>query len=264
MTVRTSFHTGSPVWIDLDTSDPERARAFYAALFGWEFEEGGPEYGGYAQITKDGHQIGGIMPHQGDGPADMWSVYLAVTDANAAAARVATAGGQVIVEPMEIPGMGRFAFFLDPAGGGIGAWQAAGLNGFDLEEVHGAPAWCEEMNGDFRRSLDFYRHVFDWDVDLMSDTDDFRYARHMVGDEPQAGIMDAARYLPDGAPSAWYVYFLVDDADAAVATVVEHGGTVVKEPEESGFGRLAVVRDPLGAEMKIVARNAEGQERITT
>lgn len=60
------------------------------------------------------------------------------------------------------------------------------------------------------------------------------------------------------------MYFLVDDADAAVATVVEHGGTVVKEPEESGFGRLAVVRDPLGAEMKIVARNAEGQERITT
>ena len=214
MTVRTSFHTGSPVWIDLDTSDPERARAFYAALFGWEFEEGGPEYGGYAQITKDGHQIGGIMPQQGDGPADMWFVYLAVTDANAAAARAATAGGQVIV--------------------------------------------------DFRRSLDFYRHVFDWDVDLMSDTDDFRYARHMVGDEPQAGIMDAARWLPDGAPSAWYVYFLVDDADAAVATVVEHGGTVVKEPEESGFGRLAVVRDPLGAEMKIVARNADGQERITT
>ena len=42
------------------------------------------------------------------------------------------------------------------------------------------------------------------------------------------------------------------------------GGTVVKEPEESGFGRLAVVRDPLGAEMKIVARNAEGQARITT
>ena len=32
---------------------------------------------------------------------------------------------QVIVEPMEIPGMGRFAFFLDPSGGGIGAWHAS-------------------------------------------------------------------------------------------------------------------------------------------
>lgn len=264
MTVRTTFHPGSPVWIDLNTSDAERARPFYTALFGWEYEDGGPEYGGYAQILKDGHQIGGLMPHQGDGPPDTWSVYLAVTDVNAAAARVATAGGTVVVEPMEIPGMGKFAFFVDPAGGAIGAWQAGGLPGFDLEEVHGAPAWCEEMSRSFRPALDFYRHVFDWNIDLMSDTDEFRYARHMVDGEAQAGIMDASSHLPDGAPSSWFVYFLVDDADAAAATVVEHGGTVAKGPEETEFGRLAVVRDPLGAEMKIVARNAPGQERITT
>ena len=59
--------------------------------------------------------------------------------------------------------------------------------------------------------------------------------------------MDAARWLPDGAPSAWYVYFLVDDADAAVATVVEHGGTIthhhaVGRDHRSGYEREV---DPL-------------------
>ncbi|HYT25105.1 MAG TPA: VOC family protein, partial [Actinomycetota bacterium] len=40
-----SYAPGTPSWVDLMTSDPEGARAFYGELFGWEFEIGGPETG---------------------------------------------------------------------------------------------------------------------------------------------------------------------------------------------------------------------------
>ncbi len=43
MVTRQSLPLGAPNWIDLTTSDPERAQQFYGAVFGWTFETGGPE-----------------------------------------------------------------------------------------------------------------------------------------------------------------------------------------------------------------------------
>jgi predicted enzyme related to lactoylglutathione lyase len=68
-----------------------------------------------------------------------------------------------------------------------------------------------------------------------------------------AGIMDASGFLPEGACGQWSVYFAVADADAAVAKTVELGGSVVMPPEDTPYGRLAVVADPNGAVFKFVA-----------
>jgi len=53
--------------------------------------------------------------------------------------------------------------------------------------------------------------------------------------------------LPDGVPSHWLIYFGVADADTASARVQELGGSVVRDPWDSDFGRFAQVTDPLGA-----------------
>jgi len=70
--------TGAPCWMDLLTSDTERATRFYTELFGWTAGEGSPEFGGYFMYMKDGIPVAGCMPNQpGSGAADGWSVYLA-------------------------------------------------------------------------------------------------------------------------------------------------------------------------------------------
>jgi len=51
---------GAPIWIDLTTSDLDRAQEFYGAVFGWTFASAGPEYGGYVNATKAGHPVAGI------------------------------------------------------------------------------------------------------------------------------------------------------------------------------------------------------------
>jgi predicted enzyme related to lactoylglutathione lyase len=75
-------------------------------LFGWTFETGDQEmYGGYISAAKNGKAVAGIMPKQEDqaGMPDAWSTYLAAEDAAATATAVAEHGGQVLMEPMDVP-----------------------------------------------------------------------------------------------------------------------------------------------------------------
>lgn len=73
--------------------------------------------------------------------------------------------------------------------------------------------------------------------------------------EMVAGVMDASGYLPEVVASAWTIYFGAEDTDAAVANVVELGGTVVEPPEDTPYGRMARVADPFGTNFKLVAAN---------
>ena len=73
-----------------------------------------------------------------------------------------------------------------------------------------------------------------------------------------AGLLALALFggcaiLPEGVPSHWRVYFGVDDTDVAVAKVCELGGAVIDPAEDSPFGRVAGVADPLGARFQIAS-----------
>ena len=86
----------------------------------------------------------------------------------------------------------------------------------------------------------------------MGDTDEFRYSTLGDGDDAKAGVMDAAAFLPEGVPAHWSVYLRVADADATIAAITVHGGSVVMPAEDTPYGRLATVADPTGATFKIM------------
>ena len=64
MSERTSYESGIPSWVDLSTSDPAGAKAFYGAIFGWDAVDAGPpeETGGYGFFQLRGKQIAGVGP----------------------------------------------------------------------------------------------------------------------------------------------------------------------------------------------------------
>ena len=74
-----------------------------------------------------------------------------------------------------------------------------------------------------------------------------------LGEEIFAGIMDASGFLPDGVPAQWSVYFGVDDSDAALAKIVDLGGSIVTPAEDTPYGRLATAADATGAIFRLVA-----------
>ena len=151
---------GAPCWIDLMTSDPDQAKRFYGELFGWEFQTGDQEkYGGYITAAKNGKSVAGIMQKQEDqaGMPDMWSTYLRTDDAAATAAAVTANGGQVYMEPMDVPEQGHMAFFGDASGAAIGVWQPREMRGYELVAEPGTPAWHELHTKDYATAVKFYR-----------------------------------------------------------------------------------------------------------
>lgn len=81
--------------------------------------------------------------------------------------------------------------------------------------------------------------MFGWDTHVVSDTPEFRYTTLRHNEDWLAGIMDASVFLPDGVPAHWSVYFGVDDTDAALAKIVELGGSTLMAAEDNPYGRLA-------------------------
>lgn len=252
MPERDTHPPGAPCWIDLATSDPDRAKEFYGQLLGWTAETAGEEYGGYISFLRNGRMVaGGIGNTEDSGFPDMWTIYLRTEDAQATADAAAAHGGQVLVPPMVVSEMGSMAVLSDPGQAALGLWQPGTHRGFGLVGESGAPVWFELHTRDYEAAVDFYRDVFAWDAHVMSDSPEFRYTTLGEGDDALAGIMDATTVLPEGAPSTWRVYFGVDDADDAVRRAVDMGGSVLREPEDSPYGRLADLADPTGAPFMI-------------
>ncbi len=245
---------GAPCWIDLYSSDTEKATEFYGRLFGWTTESPGPEFGGYFTFLKDGKHVGGCMANDGQsGHPDSWTVHLMTDDIERTAADAAGKGGRVDVPPMDVAENGRFAMIGDPGGAGVGAWQPGTVKGFELRNEPGTAAWFELHTREYDASVDFYRDVFGWDAQTMSDLPEFRYTTQGEGESALAGIMDATEYLPEGTPAAWSIYFRVDDVDAALERVVELGGTIEEPAKDTPYGRLAAATDPTGTRFKLMA-----------
>ena len=239
---------GAPCWIDLYSSDTEKATEFYGRLLGWKAEPADERFGGYFTFTKDGKHVAGCMANDGStGYPDAWGIHLMTDDVQATADAAARHGGAVEMGPMEVAENGSSAMIKDPGGAVVGAWQPNEVKGFELTGEAGAPAWFELHTGAYDDAVSFYRDVFGWDTHVMSDSDEFRYTTLGEGEGALAGIMDDA---PE--PSGWNVYFEVADVDAALEQVKELGGTVVEPAQDTPYGRLARAADPTGAPFRLI------------
>jgi predicted enzyme related to lactoylglutathione lyase len=248
MATRTVAPLGAPTWIDLLTSDLDRAKDFYGTLFGWTFESAGPEYGGYVTASKDGRPVAGLM---GNDPQfrtpDGWTTYLHSADVDATIAAAVNAGGSTCGEPMDVPAKGRMATLTDPTGAFFGLWQPNGHNGFEVVNETGAPVWHQLTTRDYTRAIDFYTTVFGWQMQVEADTPEFRYSNAIFDGEPLLGVMDGSAFIPEGEPSTWTVFLGTDDVDKTVELITDNGGAVVRGAEDTPYGRLAAVTDATGA-----------------
>jgi len=242
---------GAPTWFDLMSADTDRARAFYGELFGWECQDPNPDFGGYANFTKDGVMVAGLMGKMEQSLPDMWSVYLEVADAEASVATLKEHGGQVFAGPEPVGDLGVMVVAADPTGALVGMWQSKEHTGFGVHNEAGAPAWFELLTFGYDEALGFYRDVFDWDLHTESDTPEFRYSTLHIGDLQYAGIMDGSGHA-DGTAPGWRVYVEVESADDTAAKVRALGGTITQEPVDTPYGRLVGCTDPMGAAFNVM------------
>ena len=114
------------VHFEMPYRECERAARFYTQAFGWRVQMLGEDMGNYLLVTTAitdvklgapaGAINGGLFSVKPDWPAQYPAIVIAVEELSAAMERVSNAGGHILGEPMEIPGVGRYVSFVDTEG----------------------------------------------------------------------------------------------------------------------------------------------------
>ncbi|QOV41345.1 VOC family protein [Streptomyces ferrugineus] len=253
----TRYVTGAPNWIDLGTPDIEGAGSFYGGLFGWRFQPGPPETGGYGLFQLDGKTVaGGMRTTEEQGPPS-WTVYFQSPDVDATAKAAEQAHGSVMVQPMDVLDLGRMAILADKAGVTFGLWQPGITKGLDLVQEPGSLCWLELYTPDVPAAAGFYNATLGMEtfaLDFYGGT----YTTFSPGGQGEdamfGGVVDKADDPAEAAgPAYWLPYFEVTDTDATVAKAQSLGGTVrMPATDLPDVGRIAKLTDPYGARFAVI------------
>jgi uncharacterized protein len=108
------------VWDELGTTDVDGAQRFYEEVFGWTTTDMGTEYGGYRVFNRGDTGIAGVMSLPEASMPAQWQPYVAVDDPDRTTAQAKELGASVLVEPMDVPKVGRLAVLRDPQASTLG------------------------------------------------------------------------------------------------------------------------------------------------
>jgi predicted enzyme related to lactoylglutathione lyase len=282
MVQRTTYAHGELCWTDVQTPDVEAAKSFYAAVFGWRYEDlPTPDGRSYAQAFIDGDLVAVVAPQnpaqQQAGTPAQWNVYFAADDSRAVAEETPHAGGAVEFGPEEVGDSGVMVFVHPPGGGTTGVWQAGTHAGSRRQHEPGAFAWAELLTPEPGAAIGFFQQLFGHEVTEYPQDDGGTYTTLMVngsevagiapepsdddeGAEQGVGAVEAAGQEAAGPNSAearasmgWQVYFGVSSVKEAVLAAVAAGAEVLVEPEfvEDG-GTIATLKDPQGGVFSVL------------
>jgi predicted enzyme related to lactoylglutathione lyase len=246
---------GSFCWIELHTTDQPAAKNFYQSLFGWSADDmpmGPNDF--YTIFRLQGRDTAAgctLRPEErSQGVPAHWLIYIAVDNADAAAAKAQQLGGKILAPAFDVMDAGRMAIIQDPTGATFCPWQANKNAGIGIAQVAGTLCWADLSTPDAKGATDFYAGLFGWQI--AADPKDPSGYLHIKNGEQFIGGIPPATHRPPGAPPHWMAYFQVDDVDATASKAKGMGAKLCLEPMSmEGVGRLAVIGDPQGATFAI-------------
>lgn len=248
---RSEYTPGTFCAVDLAAADPEKGKAFYAGLLGWDH---GEVYREWTPCLLDGKIVAGIFSQPDDqrtaGAPSSWLNYVSVADAEADAARAVELGGSVLAPPSDVGEGARLAVLADPQGAAFALWQPIGYAGAQLVNVPGALSWNQLSTTDPEAAVSFYTELFGWKEEKLDGGDQSYWSFRNSEDWLNGGAMA----LPPGSPAPphWLPFFASDRLDGHAGRVAELGGTVIVPILPVPAGRLLVAQDSQGAAFGLV------------
>ena len=123
----------SVVHFEMPCDNRQRMAEFYESAFGWQTQMLGEDMNNYVLATttetdengpiNPGAINGGFFPRKPEWPAQYPSIVISVSDIKDSIKKVIAAGGEVLGEPMEIPGVGKYVAFTDTEGNRVSMLQ---------------------------------------------------------------------------------------------------------------------------------------------
>jgi hypothetical protein len=247
-------------WVELATTDRDRATWFYVRLMGWAQRSLGLRTSAGMPVDYSllgqGDLIGGglyqMLPGlRAQGQPPHWMPYAAVEDVSASLRRARELGAQVLVPPLAFQDFGHMALLRDPLGAAFGLWQPwKPAVTYLTRDQSGFARWFEHGSSDVAGAADFYCALLGWKRSTYR-VEAGEYVVLERAGEPMAGITRR----PDSASTPrWLTFFQVADCEASCAKVSALQGSVLSPPLVlPGAGKHAVVSDPQGAAFGLFA-----------
>lgn len=243
------YAPATPCWAELICGDPAAAVTFYEGLFGWQAKTS--EIGTTFFTLRD-LAVAGVSPAPAPGPA-AWLPYISTDDVDTTVANVASAGGNVLSQPVDMGPLGRAAVLTDAEGAVLGLWQRGTFAGAQVVSEPGAVCWSEVASWDRDGAATFYGKVFGW-VDLAGQLDvGFPYREWHVGNRVVGGLtpMVDPPFPPD-TPPHWRITVEVDVCADIASRCTALGGQVLAGPMDVGVGHYAQILDPQGGTVGVI------------
>jgi predicted enzyme related to lactoylglutathione lyase len=112
------------VHVELNTTDVDKAKAFFGKLFDWKLQDVPMGDGTYTMIGVGEGTAGGITKHPMPGAPSMWLAYVIVDDVAASTAKAKSLGASIVQDVTQVAEMGSMSIITDPTGATLGLWQA--------------------------------------------------------------------------------------------------------------------------------------------
>jgi uncharacterized protein len=116
---------GTFCWDELYTKDQQAAGTFYGKLFGWTGKVAPEDPMKYWHWQNAGKDIGGMMNLPAPNVPPHWLAYVAVSDPDASCKKAVELGGTVLMQPMDIPKVGKFGIVKDSTGAAVALFRSA-------------------------------------------------------------------------------------------------------------------------------------------
>jgi len=247
---------GMFIWFDLTTSDSQRAKDFYAGLFGWTYTEADRgEHGFYRMVSAGDRGIGGLVTMAELGMPDddvppHFMPYMFTNRVDGVTARAVELGATVYAPPRDIPDTVRFSVVGDPTEAPFAPMQPLMGDGPPSGDPPlGSVLWYEHTSSKPNDIASFYAELFGYSVSTM-EMEFGAYRMLNVGETPVAGISPEDPGIPF---AGWTIYVRVANIDESLSLATSLGGEpltpAIDVPET---GRTALVKDPTGAVVGLI------------
>ena len=231
---------GHVVWHDLITPNLAQSQAFYASVFGWQFQAVNDSY---TLASLDGKLIAGMAELDNKQNASHWLSLISSKNIAGVSEKTIKAGGKVLVSSTEIKGRGTIAVLEDPQGAVFSLINT--VNGDpETQQTDNGWIWQEVWSDNPEQSKAFYQSLGNYSAQNKP-LSNGNYSYLALNGTPAIGFVKK----PDAEiGNTWVNYIKVADVDATLLKVTAAGGIVLMAPNDKvRSGSVAIIRDPAGA-----------------
>jgi predicted enzyme related to lactoylglutathione lyase len=233
-------NSGHVVWHDLITPNLAQSQAFYASVFGWQFQAVNDSY---TLASLDGKLIAGMAELDNKQNASHWLSLISSKDIAGVSEKTIKAGGKVLVSSTEIKGRGTIAVLEDPQGAVFSLINTVSGDP-ETQQTDNSWIWQEVWSDNPEQSKAFYQSLGNYSAQSKP-LNNGNYSYLALNGKPAIGFVKK----PDAEiGNTWVNYIKVADIDATLLKVTSAGGIVLMAPSDKvRSGSVAIIRDPAGA-----------------